>query len=102
MRALHTPGPWRVSRDGNIRPASRDAKGHTNGYAPLAKIVGDKRVTTHENNAANARLMAAAPDLLEALKEILTCPAGDYDASDDYENAVKKANSAIAKATGEQ
>jgi len=35
-------------------------------------------------------------DLLDALIELLECPAGDY----DYEDACKKAHAAIAKATG--
>ncbi len=41
-------------------------------------------------------------ELLEALKELLRCPAGDYDTTDDYENAVKRARAAIEQARLEQ
>lgn len=58
--------------------------------------------TQGEVGEANGRLIAAAPDLLEALQELLKSPAGDYDTTDGYENACKKAEAAIAKATGEQ
>ncbi len=60
--------------------------------------------------AANARLIAAAPDLLEALREMV---AGDAEAIEDAERigipfpdemlaTYNKACAAIAKATGEQ
>jgi hypothetical protein len=42
---------------------------------------------------ANARLIAAAPDLLEALRAMLE--------DDDHGEACSKARAAIAKATGE-
>lgn len=52
----------------------------------------------HFNQEANARLIAAAPDLLDALKELL-----DQDEHGEDEIWVRnKARAAIAKATGEQ
>lgn len=65
----HTPGPWSVGR--------RSKKGHyrfidaDDGWLELARVV--VRPEGYENDrasgAANARLIAAAPDLLAALKE---------------------------------
>lgn len=80
----HTPGPW--ARYGSIirSIACNDRK------------IADVRVIDDEGQA-NARLMAAAPDLLEALEAaltILTDSVGDF----DYD----KAMAAIAKAKGEQ
>jgi len=43
-------------------------------------------------------LMEERNELLAALKELLSCPAGDYDTTDDYANACKRAEAAIAKA----
>lgn len=67
----HTPGPWevRIERGINcIRPSNLDQIGYTGGYAPIAKVCGDKRLKKKE---ADARLIAAAPDLLEALQRML-------------------------------
>ena len=63
----HTPGPWKIS---NYRPyqiIARNPKESTYG-------VGDDKFPTlaepcGENKQANAKLIAAAPDLLEACKE---------------------------------
>jgi hypothetical protein len=95
--STHTQGPW-VNFNGQIRPAN--GKGRTAGYAPLVKIHGDKRTTNDEINAANARLIAAAPELLEALqtivKQFTKIPSSLKDS-----HARMKAHAAIAKATGE-
>jgi hypothetical protein len=90
----HTPGPWRAHEaitDGfNIHAES-------GGFAPLAKVKGDKR-TTRPAALANARLMAASPDLLAALVAMLEhCP--DVEQNDDIVNAVNLAIAAIRKAT---
>ena len=45
-------------------------------------------------------LIAAAPDLLAAVQELLSYPSGQYGESpdDDYDGACERANAAIAKA----
>jgi hypothetical protein len=43
------------------------------------------------------RLHTLNGELLEALKELLGNPAGDYDTTDNYDNACKKAEAVIAK-----
>ena len=93
----HTPGPWRMSAairwdEFDIRDA-----GSSGGYAPIAKVKGDKR-STLEQAAANARLIAAAPELLEAL---MTFPQSLDWTDDELWDWSNKTRSVIAKATGE-
>ena len=52
----YTPGPWKVEDDGYTI------------VSPNGIHIADL------NSPLNARLIAAAPELLEALKEILDCP----------------------------
>jgi hypothetical protein len=87
MNAQHTPGPWKVREDyaGSMSVVSHD---HF-----LARV-GPPNT---EQSAANARLIAAAPDLLEALREFVESFEGCYA---DGEPAMIKAQAAIAKATG--
>jgi hypothetical protein len=60
MSTQHTPGPWKLCYDGQIDgPDGRC----------ICRFGWDSyKEFTELNNAANARLIAAAPDLLEALK----------------------------------
>lgn len=57
----------------------------------------------YERNAAiaNANLIAAAPDLLEALQEMLN-KAYKQNWNDQYPDEVSKAQAAISKALGEE
>ena len=57
----HTPGPWEISRDAV-------PEGYTQNTV-YAERDGE-RVATAFRNDANARLIAAAPDLLEACKYV--------------------------------
>jgi hypothetical protein len=57
----HTPGPWEVEDDTDEVIVSRDPE--ANGFQIVAKTYGP-------DDAANARLIAAAPDLLAALKHV--------------------------------
>ena len=83
----HTPGPW--STYVNKWPTEVVVRAMFPDETERAEIA-----TT---NADNARLIASAPDLLDALKELVqvtahldACPA-----------TVEQAKAAIAKATGE-
>lgn len=58
-KATHTPGPWRVGRYFDVI----DSDGTFIGVAVRG---------TEEERKANARFIAAAPDLLEALTDILS------------------------------
>lgn len=53
----HTPGPWETKPETDYVPAQVWADGRQ-----LAEVYGEDRAT----RAINARLMAAAPELLEA------------------------------------
>jgi hypothetical protein len=70
----HTPGPWDV--DDDTMEIFSITPGHSTGW--IAKVLGNDdngRPLTPDEMAANARLIAAAPDLLAACKLALT--AGD-------------------------
>ena len=88
MKTEHTPGPWRI---GALVHEVHAADGSL--VAELASRGEKYRETRH-----NARLIAAAPDLLEALRWIASCECED-DGDNDY--IYSKAREAIAKATGE-
>lgn len=62
MTTKHTPGPWETSRD--AVPA-----GHV--QITVYAAADGQRVATAFREEANARLIAAAPDLLAAMEEAL-------------------------------
>jgi hypothetical protein len=93
----YTPGPWTVGGWGEIygpgvKPMSAA------GPLPTAKLVCKMSVgtsvlgVTNEEGSANARLIAAAPDLLAALKSI--------NLNDLTRESDAKVRAAIAKAEG--
>ena len=89
--SAHTPGPWRVAgRETRNLPHSLVAA-DTLLARVYSKCFGDEVEET-----ANARLIAAAPELLEVLQEILN----DGVHSDVVPHLHRKALAAIAKATG--
>ena len=67
MNSKHTPGPWNFSKDGaEIFPETGP-----NGYVELCRVVGPwdgSKFYDKGTAKANARLIAAAPELLEAVK----------------------------------
>jgi hypothetical protein len=70
----HTPGPWIVDREFNvIQSQSRRSVATTGGHSNSSDVEG-----VHVENVANARLIAAAPELLEACKRAVAilsaCP----------------------------
>jgi hypothetical protein len=100
----HTPGPWTYNlTTGVVRSLAED---FPNCRQP---VICDLRHWSHEDTThihpANARLIAAAPELLEALKEIAADYADRFDLDDPSTNpgikyTIKQARAAIAKATG--
>ena len=94
MKLKFTPGPW-FARPA-IRSGEFNVTAQSGGFAPLAKVKGDKR-STLDDALHNARLMAAAPDLLAALLAMLEhCP--DLEKNDEIVHAVKLARAAIERA----
>ena len=88
-----TPGPWE-SRGGAVRPAK--GIGSTGGYSPILSAQHDKRMP--DNREANARLAAAAPELLEAL-QLLLRQVPEPSLQGDYATAYLAARDAVHKAT---
>ena len=63
----HTPGPWKIAEE-------RFGTGWTDGHEITASdgdIARTYRGRGHDTDAANARLISAAPELGEALKDIV-------------------------------
>jgi hypothetical protein len=88
METKHTPGPW----------TAEEKNGRGMGWKAGPAWLGEKAWS--EECAANARLIAAAPDLLEALQEIVS--AADGEGWSQLDAAFSKARAAIAKATGQK
>lgn len=69
MTTSHTPGPWFIARYDSVR--AHLSEGDSGKYAPVADCVASRTVND-ATRAANARLIAAAPDLLAALERIIS------------------------------
>jgi hypothetical protein len=123
MTTQHTTGPWFVRE--KLHPYKDGSKFHiergiyTQYVHPQLKdhfpvvclsigigMDGEKAVSFIHIEEANARLIAAAPDLLEALKRVMPfidCIAAvTREEIIEYEAAMKMADAAIKKATGQE
>lgn len=75
-QAMHTPGPWAVQEDDEFDgckfiPVETDAPTGPNcrGICEVHPCYTDRGGAISKTDRANARLIAAAPDLLEAANE---------------------------------
>ena len=117
MNTNHTPAPWKVidrevMEDGSVypihitggvtdlgiclmeSPAAADAYVNNPAWKALGKS---------DMSVANARLIAAAPELLEALKQMIVIYQGKKQGIwGEQTEAMQNARAVIAKATGEQ
>ena len=98
MTTQHTPGPW--TTDGKAETDTLDI------VSPLGRITLIDCEFSDESEdvlTANARLISAAPDLLDVVKELydLLSHYCDDDPSSEEWETLKAARAAIAKATGE-
>src|SRR5437879_4477679 len=66
----HTPGPWFANEETYGTPPKVQVR-EKHGSGTLICMVGNTHAS-EDKILANARLIAAAPDLLEALKSIAT------------------------------
>lgn len=110
--SAHTPGPWFVVQmpgHGSTLCIGRRDQQQTNGTigdAPIAQVLDGAAHWTEKYPAeANARLIAAAPELLEALKawsnaSWLAGVAPDIDSNDPFASMLAQTHAAIAKAEG--
>ncbi len=83
----YTKGPWKACEHGGYGDYDGNCIVILGDDLRVAIVLG----SDNEETNANARLIAAAPDLLEALEALLE---GDF-------NVAEKARAAIAKAKGE-
>lgn len=101
MSNKHTPGPWSISRrSGIVVKRTTDSFARRGKIALVAKHHTD---VTGDERRANAKLIAAAPQLLENLIELLDnyqsllgCMSTE---SNGDEELIKSAKAAIDKAT---
>ena len=98
----HTPGPWMVYADGI-------EAGPEGGFRPFGGCgcCGSPWMNgaDSETAKADARLIAAAPDLLEALDEleswlVCACIASPEDMAQSFPHMLQVVQAAIAKAEG--
>ena len=101
--AVHTPGPWFVERrwsnGGEIIPRITCASDDDRGCGWIADLIGAPYLG-HKSTLPNARLIAAAPDLLSALEQALQWIEVDESTHGRTFGAGNVAREAIAKATG--
>jgi hypothetical protein len=106
MNAQHTPGPWRATAWGET--ISIDSPhGNYSGIARLNFSGNADYGIPPQLETANARLIAAAPDMLEALESLFEECAmvhkhwGEGNNTEKAAAAISKAQAAIRKARGE-
>ena len=97
--AKHTPGPWFTHRDGfsSVYVEARVGGGMLQEVACCGPTNEGS-----DQQEANARLIAAAPELLDALRGLLALEEENLRGYDDIDVCaeVQFARAAIAKATG--
>ena len=113
MNTQHTPGPWRVyfesdqfdSAQSILRIIDPRGDDHPPGPLSIANINVVAFAPHLEEPLANARLIAAAPQMLEALRSALEAMGDTYDARDaagtEGDQLREQIAEAITAATGE-
>ena len=97
MNDRHTPGPWFV-----VYEPYGDQDAGIEGYEPSGDLVQGSPTSREFVNLtldANARLVAAAPELLEALQYALKELTACKDLGMSLNKSIELATAAIAKAT---
>jgi hypothetical protein len=87
----HTPGPWKVSRRFDVYQDTQMPRVFST-FVASTKGISELPESINQVCEADAKLIAAAPELLKALQDILI-----FDSALSQENA----RSAIRKAIGE-
>jgi len=95
MTDQHTPGPWSTFKDAMLRHTVGTATGR------ICDMWGQQPAFFTEEDEANARLIAASPALLVALRDLMDAEGGEPGMTEDQKAAWLQAVDAIAKATGE-
>jgi hypothetical protein len=100
----HTPGPWAAKKGVGwyvVRIAHSQDDNFAIAVGSNKTSLVDAPTGDDAEAEANARLIAAAPDLLEALEMLSWLEQFCDDGDDDLEGARTAARAAIAKARGE-
>lgn len=114
MSTQHTPGPWHAQNGGDVFTALGATTGdgwkaadndgwHIADCRPgtlTIDDIGDKCELSSGEVLANARLIAAAPDMYEALKPFAAIPLESIGTSETFGMDVLRARAALAKAKG--
>lgn len=106
MSTQHTPGPWIVRyREAGLKKPKlsvEHSNPHGTGVIGLTLALLPLTVSHAAESRANARIIAAAPDLLLALKELLEYDERDAGCipTEAHLEAQDAARAAIAKAEG--
>jgi len=97
MTIPHTPGPWRICKYLGRLDIRTDLPDHKLSICDIDTHDNYGPIGDPEEDAANARLIAAAPDMLDAIRHTVT----GYDVTGGLTNlAITKLRAAIAKAEG--
>jgi hypothetical protein len=101
----HTSGPWDIVQDAPLNPRARFNIGSRGTGGPttyVCTIKTEKHLALDGNEEANAHLIAAAPDLLAALRLLLEASDGLNGESEWLDERLNAARAAIAKAEATQ
>ena len=107
MNTKHTPGPWtNTPMQDTIWANDGDTMVARIADLPWKETPSGRRTSDCETEYANARLIAAAPELLEALQSFVSlCPSpeglGGHAPIGAFFVIAEKARTAISRATGE-
>jgi hypothetical protein len=97
--AKHTPGPWKITKVMELRKATHYAVKHNDGTGSFST-----EVVAQCEKEANARLIAAAPDLLAAANAglFLADTLANLQGNQEAAKIASVLRAAITKATGQQ
>lgn len=107
MSTKHTPGPWKIIDDSEMKNRGPAICGVEKAFTTIsihAQTTGKPCPTVEildETGEANARLIVAAPELLEALKGIIEIGKRDM-SNPKYDGYFDSARKAIASAEGNE
>jgi hypothetical protein len=96
MKAAHTPGPWTTTATTSEGTQTIAIVGTR--FRGKARTSNKKATDTL---AANALLVSAAPDLLEALEGLVHAVENEVEPHGRMVHGIRNAKAVIAKATGE-
>ena len=86
----HTPGPWIIKKSAVSYFIDARLKGST-----MQEVAYIGATETNEQHEANARLIAAAPDMYDALRQWLY--AEKYEDQEEMENAISLRDKIITR-----